>query len=104
MALTNRLLLLLLFYSLFHIVATTNYSRITDSADDNYSWLNSNFPIHPTEDNNAIIIAANLSEQCLQDTRLQLASLRGELPWAVESKLITNKFNYIIDLYIFQFF
>ena len=87
MALTNRMMLL--FSSIvFHLVAIN--SRIAFADDNHFSWLNSNFPIHfPVEDrntNNAIIIAAgNLSEQCLQDTRLQLDALRADLSWAVES-------------------
>jgi len=84
MALTSNRMILL--FS-FHLVAIS--SRIALADDGNFSWLNSNFPIYfPLEDNTnkAIIIAAgNLSEQCLQDTRLQLDALRADLSWAVES-------------------
>ena len=49
---------------------------------DDDSFINSNFPI--AADTNSI---ANLSQQCLQDIKTQIAALRDGLPWAIESKL-----------------
>jgi hypothetical protein len=43
------------------------------------SWIESNFPIATTKDN-------SINSNCVNDTMSQIAALRAELPWAVESK------------------
>ena len=44
-------------------------------------WLGSHFPIVVDP------FLLPLSEQCVNDTVMQLAALRNGLPWAIESKL-----------------
>ena len=82
--LTSRIILLLLVFVFPVELAYSNsddaFGSNKDLIDDD-SFINANFPI--ISDSTDSI--AKISEQCLKDTKTQLAALHNRLPWAVES-------------------
>ena len=74
----NQIRVFLIF---IYLVTLTTGTKISVKKYYDTEWLGSHFPIVVDP------FLLPLSEQCVNDTVMQLAALRNGLPWAIESKL-----------------
>ncbi len=65
-------------------IYTNDTGSVLGDEVERQQWLYSNFP---TAD-----ASASVSEHCVRDTRIQLAALRHQMPWALQSILTIYKF------------